>query len=140
MTEIIRKVGERSQAAVKVGHDNCNWFQTSTGTRQGDRLSRNIFIIYLERMMDGIHGNGSGISIQGERLNNLRFADDIHMIEESSERLADSVKLLDAARKKACEKINVEKTKTMIFGKKTTDTTIEVNGEKIANVRVCLSR
>ena len=61
LTKILREVGERSQAAVMVGHDIGNWFQTSTGTRQGDPLSPNIFIIYLERMMDGIHGNGSGI-------------------------------------------------------------------------------
>ena len=58
-------------------------------------MSTNIFIIYPERMMERIHRNGSGISIQGERLNNLRLADDIDMIEESWERLVDNVKLLD---------------------------------------------
>jgi hypothetical protein len=37
--------------------------------------------------MDGIQDNGSGISIEGERINNLRFVDDIDIIYESWEAL-----------------------------------------------------
>ena len=56
---------------------NNNW------KRQGDPISPNIFITYLERVMDVIQDNGTGISVQGEMINNLRFADDIDLVEES---------------------------------------------------------
>ena len=36
----------------------------------------NIIITYLERVMDVIQDNATGISVQGEMINNLRFADD----------------------------------------------------------------
>jgi len=49
---------------------------TAKGTRQGDPLSPCLFIAYLERVMDVIQDNETGISIQEEKINNLRFADD----------------------------------------------------------------
>ena len=44
------------------------------GTRQGDPISPNTFITYLERVMENIQDNGTGISVQGELINNLKFA------------------------------------------------------------------
>ena len=66
--------------------------------------------------MDCIQDSGTGISVQGEMINNLRFADDIDMIEESWEMLEESVHVLDKAGRNAGLKINVGKTKTMTFG------------------------
>ena len=57
------------------------WFTTTIGTRQGDPISPNIFITYLERVMDVIQDNGTGISLHGEMINNFRFEDDL--VEES---------------------------------------------------------
>jgi len=39
----------------------------------------------LERITDKIQDKGTGISVQGTKINNLRFADDIDLIEESCE-------------------------------------------------------
>ena len=50
-----------------------------------------------ERVMDGIQNNGTGVTIQGERINNLRFADDIDLIGDSWEALRESVRLLIAS-------------------------------------------
>jgi len=44
--------------------------------------------------MDGIQDNGTGISVQEVKINNVRFADDIDMVEESMERLRESVHIL----------------------------------------------
>ena len=47
-----------------------------------------------ERLMDGIQNSGTGVTIQGEQINNLRFADDIDLIDDSWEALWESVRLL----------------------------------------------
>src|SRR5437870_12447075 len=104
--------------AVKVGQEVGEWFTTTIGTRQGDPISPNIFITYLERVMDVIQDNGTGISVQGEVINNLRFSDDIDLVEESCVALQNSVKLPSEAGIDAGLRINIEKTKTMIFGSK----------------------
>ena len=51
--------------------------------KEGDPISPNIFVTYLEGVMDVIQDNGTGISVQGEMINNLRFSDDIDLVEES---------------------------------------------------------
>src|SRR5207244_10214207 len=117
LVKILRDMGERSKMAVKVGQDTREWFTTSIGTRQGFHISPNIFITYLERVMDVIQDIGTGISVQGEMINHLRFADDIDLLEESCVALQNSVKLLSEAGIDAGLRINIEKTKTMIFGK-----------------------
>src|SRR2546426_3282367 len=76
--------------AVKVGQEVGEWFTTTIGTRQGDPVSPNIFIIYLERVLDVIQDNGTGISVQSEMINNLRFADDIDLLDRKSTRLNSS--------------------------------------------------
>ena len=66
--------------------------------------------------MNKIQNNGTGISVQGEVINNLRFADDIDMIEEDRDILEANVKTIDSEGRKAGLEINVEKTKSMVFG------------------------
>jgi len=85
LIEILRNIGERSKSAVKFEQDIGEWFNITVGTRQGDPLSPSIFITYLERVMDNFQESDTGISIQGMKINNLRFADDIDLIEESKE-------------------------------------------------------
>src|SRR5437870_6531049 len=74
-------------------------------------------------------------------INNLRFADDIDLLEESCVALQNSVKLLSEAGIDAGLRINIEKTKTMIFGKEDIEQQIEVLNSRIENVKefVCLS-
>lgn len=47
--------------------------------------------------MDTIQDNGTGVSDQGIKINNLRFADDIDLIEQSFEKLQENVGLLNDA-------------------------------------------
>ena len=60
--------------------------------------------------MDVIQDNGTGISVQGEMISNLRFTDDIDLLEESCVALQNSVKLLSEAGIHAELRINIEKT------------------------------
>ena len=107
---------------------------SNNGTRQGDPLSPCLFITYLERVMDGVQDNGTGITVQGERINNLRFADDIDMIEESLDQLRENVGELEKTGSKAGLKISTGKTKTMVFGRKEIENQIVVGDTVIENV------
>jgi len=61
------------------------------GNRQGDPLSRWSFALFLQRIMDKIKNReNTGESVHGNRVNNLRFADDINIIEQSNEELQDT--------------------------------------------------
>src|SRR6218665_2901610 len=75
-------VNETSQAAVRVNGETDQWFKTNRGTRQGDPISPTVFIADLERAMDKIKKRQSGITIHDIRINNLRFADDVDLLEE----------------------------------------------------------
>ena len=81
MITLLEKVYEKPQSAVRVGNENGDWFGTDVGTRQGDPLSPLLFIAYLDRVLDHVRQNACGITIGGMRINNLRFADDIDLID-----------------------------------------------------------
>jgi len=56
------------------------------------------------------------------------------LLENSCERLQENVCTLNTSAQRAGLKINVDKTKTMVFGKKTIDREIKVQDEVIENV------
>ena len=134
LIEILKNIAERSKSAVRVGWDVGGWFLTTIGTRQGDPISPNTFISYLERVMENTQENSTGVSVQGEQINNLRFADDIDLLEYSCERLQESVGGLNKDAQRAGLRINVDKTKTMVFGRDTIDKEIKVQDQTIENV------
>jgi len=55
----------------------------------------------------------SGVSVHGNRVNNLRFADDIDIIEQSNEKLQDTVDKLQSESERYGMHINVVMTKIM---------------------------
>ena len=55
-------------------------------------MSLRSFALFLGRIMDKIKNReNSGVSVHGNRVNNLRFADDIDIIEQINEKLQDTV-------------------------------------------------
>ena len=58
-----------------------------------------VFIADLERAMDKIKERESGISVHGTKINNLRFADDVDLLEESITELEYSLKILNEETK-----------------------------------------
>ena len=134
LTQMLQTIGENAQSAVRVGQELGEWFKTSVGTRQGDPLSPTTFITYLERVMDGIQNNDTGISVHGYRLNNLRFADDIDLIEERRPTLQANINNLHTAGVAAGLKINIGKTKTLVFGSEMIEERMKVGDKEIENV------
>ena len=93
-----------------------------------------VFITDLERAMDKIKSHVKGITVQGLSFNNLRFADDVDILEQNEDDLEDTVQILSNEARRYGLSINIEKTKTMVFGHKEIGRKIKVNGVEIENV------
>jgi len=131
---ILQNICEVSQSAVRVGGELGDWFKTTVGTRQGDPISPTTFISYLERVMDSVRDNGTGVSVHGHKINNLKFADDIDLLEEDRDELQGNLERINEAGEAAGLQINTEKTMTMVFGQESIEEELEIGGRHIDNV------
>jgi hypothetical protein len=119
---------------VRIGNELGDWFKTTVGTRQGDPISPTTFISYLERVMDSVRNNGTGVSVHGHKINNLKFADDIDLLEEDRDELQGNLEKINEAGEAAGPQINIEKTMTMVFGQEEITEELEIGDRKIENV------
>ena len=76
---ILKDIYTNCSATTRLGNDSTK-FIIAKRVRQGDIISPKLFTACLERVFKGIDWNQSGIAIDGESLNHLRFADDIVLI------------------------------------------------------------
>jgi hypothetical protein len=134
LVELLNDTNKYAEAAVKINNDIGDWFNTNKGTRQGDPISPLVFISDLERAMDGVKEKCKGISIQGVNINNLRFADDIDVMEENAEELTRTVQCLSDDCKPYGLRMNLDKTKSMVFGSNDIEKRIEVDRTMLENV------
>lgn len=134
MVSLLRKIYEKAQSAVRIGNEHGEWFHTNVGTRQGDPMSPLLFISYLDRVMDQVRQNNCGIQIGGMWINNLRFADDIDLIDEDSSSLQSQIELTKITAEQTGLLINTNKTKIMVFGERNLGQSIQTAGEVLENV------
>ena len=64
----------------------------------------------------GLEGAQAGIKIAGRNINNLRYADDTTLLEESEEELKSLVMKVKEESEKVGLKLNIQKTKIMASG------------------------
>ena len=134
LIKILQNICEISQSAVRVGGELGDWFRTTVGTRQGDPISPTTFIAYLERIMDPIRDNGTGVSVQGHLVNNLKFADHVDLLEEDRGKLQGNLERINEAGEAAGLHINTEKTMTMVFGQEDIKEGLKIKGRIIENI------
>ena len=89
LTCLLRNLYAGQKQTVRTGHGATNWFHIGKGVRQGCILSACLFNFYAEYIMRnaGLEEAQAGIKIAGRNLNNLRYADDPTLMEESEEEL-----------------------------------------------------
>ena len=134
MVTLLQKIYEKAQSTVRIGKHQGEWFHTDLGTRQGDPLSPLLFITYLERIMDHVKESNCGIRLGGMLINNLRFADDIDLIDEDYKSLQEQLEKTRAVAEQAGLIVNVGKTKTMVFGDRKIEQEIRVGRKNVENV------
>ena len=89
-------------------------FATRRGVRQGDPISPKLFTSLLEEVFRGLKwSKKAGISINGRKLTNLRFADDIVIFATSHKQLQEMLQELHKESKKVGLLLNFNKTKIM---------------------------
>ena len=90
-----------------------DWFQIGKGVRQGCILSPCIFNLYAEYITrnTGLDEAQAGIKIAG--INNLRYAGDTTLMEESEEELKSLLMKVKEESEKVDLKLNIQKTKIM---------------------------
>ncbi len=96
-----------------------DWFKTTVGTRQGDPISPTIFISYIERAMDSVRDNSTGISVHGYKINNLKFADYIDLLEKDRVELQGNLDRINEAGEAAGLQINAETQRQWCLDKRT---------------------
>ena len=95
-----------------------DWFQIGKGVRQGCILSPCLFNLYVEYIMrnTGLKEAQAGIKIARKNSNNLRYADDTTLLEESEEELKSLLMKVKEESEKVGLKLNIQKTKIMASG------------------------
>ena len=79
----------------------------------------------------GLEEEQAGIKIARRNINNLRYADDTTLMEESEEELKSLLTKVKEESEKVCSKLNVQKTKIMISGP---ITSWQIDGETVETV------
>ena len=74
----------------------------------------------------------AGIKIAGRNTNNLRYADDTTLMAESYEKLKSLLMKVKEESENACSKLNIEKTKIVVYG---SITSRQIDGETVKPVR-----
>ena len=85
----MRNLYAGQEATIRTVHGTTDWFQIGKGVHQGCTLSPCLFNLYAEYIMRnaGLEEAQAGIKIAGRNINNLRYADDTTLMEESEEEL-----------------------------------------------------
>ena len=87
LTCLLRNLYAGQEATVIAGHGTIDWFQIEKGERQTCVLSPCLSDLYAEYIMwnAGPDEAQAGIKIAGRNINNLRYADDITLMESEEE-------------------------------------------------------
>ena len=89
LTSLLRTLYAAQEAIVRTGHGTTDWFQIGKGVHQGCILLPCFFNLHAEYIMRnaGLEEVQAGIKIARRNINNLRYADDTTLTEESEEEL-----------------------------------------------------
>ena len=133
--KIIQELYAKATSAVLVQGSIGDWFHTQVGVRQGCLLSPTLFNILLEQIMtDALDNHAGSVSIGGQIVTNLRFADDIDLIAGTECELADLVTRLDKAAARYGMVISADKSKVMTNRKTPMTTRIMVTDSQLETV------
>jgi hypothetical protein len=131
--KIIEDIYTNATATIYIDNDASQPIQINRGVRQGDTLSPKIFTAAVEEeVFKKLDLEVRGVNIDGERLTDLRFADDVALVTTSVEDMEIQLNLLNQESKKIGLKIHKGKTKYMTNFD--TNETLEIENDMIEKV------
>ena len=103
------------EATAKTGHGTSDWFQIGKGVHQGYILSPCLFNLYAGYSMRnaGLDEAQARIKIAERNINNVKYADDTTLMEESEEELKSLLMEVKEETENVGLKLNIQKTKIM---------------------------
>ena len=133
LTCLLRNLYAGQEATVRTGHGNTNWFQIGKRVCQGCILPACLFNLYAEYIMRnaGLEEAQAGVKIARRNINNLRYADDTTLMEESEEELKSLLIKVKEESENVGLKLNIQKTKIMASGP---ITSWQIDGETVETV------
>lgn len=134
---IISNLYWNQTAKVRIKNSTSENVSIKKGVRQGCILSPLLFNVYSEEIFRRALDNlTDGVIINGECLNNLRYADDTVIMSGSEEGLQRLVNRIVTVCEEYGMKLNVSKTKTMVISKNpNANVEITINGNTLERVR-----
>ena len=131
LTCLLRHLYPGQKATVRTGHETTDWFQIGKGVYQG-YISPCLFNFYAEYIMRNaeLEEAQAGIKIAGGNINNLRYADDTTLMEESEEELKSLLMKVKEESEEVGLNLNVQKMNIMASGP---ITSWQIDGETVAD-------
>ena len=118
---LLRSLYDQAVSAVRVGKDISDWFSQTVGVRQGCTLSPDLFNLFLEHILTEAKASFDdefGVQVNGERLTDLFFADDIDVMSDNVENAQNMLHQINESSKRYGMEINREKKKSMLVADK----------------------
>ena len=136
---LLKSLYDEQKAVVRLESSNSECFDVGKGVRQGCILSPHLFSLYTEDIMRNVENDERSksydeVKINGQKLRDLRYADDTALLSTTDTGL----KILVEATKEHSEDkylmLNIKKTKIMDTDKCVSKTAIEIGEDTIENV------
>ena len=114
LINVLCSLYNRQEATVRTEKGSTEWFNIGKGVRQGCILSRYLFNMYTEIIMrKALDSTETGVKIGGQVIDNMRYADDTTLMEDTEHGMKNLIKRVKDESEKAGLYLNIKKTKLM---------------------------
>ncbi len=117
--DLISTMYKNNTCAVKIGNKRTEFFSQRRGVRQGCPLSPTLFNIYINELAKELNNSTApGPTLTESEIKCLLFADDLVILSKTKEGLQQLLDIIETFSQTWALKINLTKTKIMIFQKR----------------------
>ena len=133
----LKSLYENSSACVRINGAYTEWFPVERGVRQGCVASPWLFNLFMDNCLTDLKESVFGLRMNELLIKCLLYADDQVLLASSANELQKMVTIMNVALKRKGMKVNVSKTKVMVFERDeyVTDCNIVIDGEKVEEVK-----
>ena len=117
LIKLIEGLYTNQEALIRWNSNHTEPFKILKGVRQGCILSPHLFSLYTEKIMRDADVDSFGIKIGGQKISNLRYADDTALCADNYEDICQLLHNINEEGKLKNMKLNAKKTKVMYVGK-----------------------